>query len=85
MSDIREQVNRARLKATQDLILAIHAQAHLVERYSADPSNPNVSAYLRSGFVEEVLKVEAAAYAAGRRSRGFQPMQDGIDYDSSEQ
>jgi len=82
---IREQMDRARLKTTKDAIFALHAQADLVQEYSDDPNNPNVSAYLRSGMVETILKIEANAHASGRRARGYRPMQDGIDYDSSDQ
>lgn len=85
MSELRQQIGRARLQLTRDLIFSLHAQANLVQDYSNDDANPNVSAYLRSGAVETLLEIEARAHAAGRRSRGYQPMRDGIDYDSSEQ
>lgn len=82
---IREQIARARLEVTRRMILSLHAQADLVHKYSQNSANPNVSAYLRSGAVESLLEIEARAYAAGRRSRAYQPMRDGVDYDSSEQ
>lgn len=82
---LRAQMEQARTKLARDLIFALHTQANLVEEYSSNPDNPNVSAWLRSGACEQILMLEQRAYANGRRSRGYQPMVDGIDYDSSEQ
>lgn len=57
-------VSEPHTKAGRSLAFALHAQANLVQSYSDDPDNPNVSAWLRSGAIQEIVKVEAEAGAS---------------------
>jgi len=41
----------------------LKVQADLVREYSNDPNNPNVSAWLRSGAIEQIRRVEEEAGA----------------------
>ena len=43
------------------LAFMLRVQADLVQEYSDDPNNPNVSAWLRGGAVEQIRKAEDEA------------------------
>jgi hypothetical protein len=45
----------------QQLALGLATMANLVQQYSNDESNPNVSAWLNSGAIEGIAKVERDA------------------------
>ena len=51
-------------KSGYDLGFSLQTQAFLVQQYSNDPDNPNVSAYLRSGAIEMIGRTEDEAYNA---------------------
>jgi hypothetical protein len=48
-------------EAGKSLALALSAMAELVQEYSDDSGNSNVSAWLRSGAIEQVRKAEDEA------------------------
>ena len=45
-------------KAGKNLVYMLWVQADLVQEYSDNDSNPNVSAWLRSGAVDAILEIE---------------------------
>ena len=64
MNQIRDSLAQLSTKSGFDLGFSLHAQASLVQEYSNDPDHPNVSAYLRSGAVEMIGRVEDESYNA---------------------
>ena len=54
-------MNEPYTEAGKRLAFMLRVQADLVQEYSDDPGNPNVSAWLRSGAVEQIRKAEDEA------------------------
>ena len=64
MNDLNRVLSKLTTKSGFDLGFSLQTQAFLVQEYSNDPDNPNVSAYLRSGAVEMIGRTEDEAYNA---------------------
>lgn len=58
MNDLKKAISRPITNAGRDMVVALFAMANLVEEYSNDEDNPNVSAWLRGGAVDLILRVE---------------------------
>ena len=57
-ADMRKATQAPLSNAGKELAFLLWVQADLIQGYSDDPDNPNVSAWLRSGAIEMILDVE---------------------------
>lgn len=58
MSDLRRRIDRLHSDEARRLAQALYAMAIVVEEFSADEDNPNVSAWLRGGAIDSLLTIQ---------------------------
>lgn len=61
MGNLNELMDNIDTNTGKSFALALAAMANVVQSFSNDPANPNVSAWLRSGAIEMIAKVEQEA------------------------
>ena len=58
MNEMQRRIKRIRSDAGRALAFQLYVQADLVQEFSNDPNNLNVSAWLRSGALDMIERIE---------------------------
>jgi hypothetical protein len=58
MSDLARRLDRLHSEEARSLGQMLYSMSIVVEDFSADDDNPNVSAWLRGGAIDSLLKIQ---------------------------